>query len=210
MKYVYDILLNFANKGFIYDFYDWNGNDKIINVKKCPVYRVDNNTFIDFLNNKIKLDLDLFKNVNKINYLKNNKIDYIFIICTSNKALGVGVDNNGIIIHKSFLLFDDEDEVLEIISNMKIKEINYQKMKLEHFDFYYSRSDLQKKKYIEEELKKIYESEDFNKLKYIYIECFNEECDNFNDMYNKIINSLKEFSDIHENLYDLLRITYNN
>lgn len=210
MKYVYDILLNFSNKKNIYDFYDWNNDDEIINIKKCPVYKVNSNTFIDFLNNRIKIDLNLFKNINKINYLKNSKINYISIICTSNKALGIGIDSKGIVIYKSFLLFDDEDEILDLSHDMNIQKINYQKLKLEHYNFYYSRSDLQKKKYIEEELNKIYKNEDFNKLKYIYIECFNEKSNDFNDMYNKIINSLKEFSDIHETLYDLLKLTYNN
>ena len=38
MEYIYDIVLNFND--CYYEFYEWNSKDKIINVKKIPVYRI--------------------------------------------------------------------------------------------------------------------------------------------------------------------------
>ena len=40
MNYIYDIVLNF-NKEY-YSFYEWNRKDNIINVKKIPLFLVDN------------------------------------------------------------------------------------------------------------------------------------------------------------------------
>ena len=43
MNYIYDIVLNF-NKEY-YSFYEWNRKDNIINVKKIPLFLVDNECF---------------------------------------------------------------------------------------------------------------------------------------------------------------------
>ena len=44
MNFIYDIVLNF-NKDF-YNFFEWNKNDNIINVKKIPIFLIDNDTFV--------------------------------------------------------------------------------------------------------------------------------------------------------------------
>ena len=38
MNYIYDIYLNF-NKTY-YDFYEWNNNDKVMHIKKIPLFKV--------------------------------------------------------------------------------------------------------------------------------------------------------------------------
>ena len=50
MNYIYDIVLNF-NKEY-YDFFQWNKKDSIINIKKIPLFIVNNDIF-----NSMKYDL---------------------------------------------------------------------------------------------------------------------------------------------------------
>ena len=42
MNYVYDVLVNFKYP-FI-DFYEWNNDDKILNIKKIPFIKVTSET----------------------------------------------------------------------------------------------------------------------------------------------------------------------
>ena len=39
MNYIYDIYLNLNN--ILFDFFDWNKNDKIIHVRKIPIFKVN-------------------------------------------------------------------------------------------------------------------------------------------------------------------------
>ena len=54
MNYIYDIVLNF-NKEYFY-FYEWNKKDNIINIKKIPLFVVDNNTFNMMKYDKVVVD----------------------------------------------------------------------------------------------------------------------------------------------------------
>ena len=54
MTYIYDILLNFNEE--YYDFFDWNKNDKILHIKKIPIYKISDKELIEILNNKIIFD----------------------------------------------------------------------------------------------------------------------------------------------------------
>ena len=59
MNYIYDIVLNFNSN--YYEFYEWNKNDNIINVRKIPVFKVDNQTYYDFKFNDIIVNNDFLK-----------------------------------------------------------------------------------------------------------------------------------------------------
>ena len=45
MDYIYDIVLNFNDD--YYEFYEWKQEDKIINIKKIPIYKIPTNKYLD-------------------------------------------------------------------------------------------------------------------------------------------------------------------
>ena len=45
MIYIYDILLNFCDLNELYDFYEWNPNDNIENIKRIKMVHVARTTF---------------------------------------------------------------------------------------------------------------------------------------------------------------------
>ena len=51
MNYIYDIYLNF-NKD-LYDFFDWNKNDKLIHIKKIPIFKISEENFKMYVHNSI-------------------------------------------------------------------------------------------------------------------------------------------------------------
>ena len=57
MNYIYDIVLNF-NKEY-YNFFEWNKRDNIVNVKKIPLFLVNNDTFKMFKYDNVTVSSDL-------------------------------------------------------------------------------------------------------------------------------------------------------
>jgi len=44
MEFIYDILLNFQEE--YCDFYEWQINDKVLNIKKIPLYKIGNKDYL--------------------------------------------------------------------------------------------------------------------------------------------------------------------
>ena len=64
MDYIYDIVLNFHES--YYEFYEWKSTDKIINLKKIPIYKVSTKTYLDIKNNTTIIDKETIPKPNKI------------------------------------------------------------------------------------------------------------------------------------------------
>ncbi len=158
MKYIYDIVLNFNDK--YYDFYEWNSDDKIINIKKIPLYRVSKEDYLSMKYNDVVI---------------NNKIEDMFLITNTIEVMGILLKKSRV-IKRSSLLLDEEDEILDSIHNMKTTKINfikniYKKRKI------FSRNNIEKKKYINNFFKGINEKENEYLLRYIYYDLYEKEND---------------------------------
>ena len=114
MDYIYDIVLNFQPQ--YYDFYEWKETDKIINVKKILVYLVNNEDYLNLKYNEVVLDKKNLPNQIKM-----------FLITNGLEVMGVLLDNNGKVIKRSSLVFDESDEVLEEKETLKQLSIKYKK-----------------------------------------------------------------------------------
>ncbi len=183
MEYVYDIVLNFRDK--YYDFYEWKKQDKIINIKKIPIYKINNKDYLNIKNNEVI--------INKKTLPKQSKM---FLLTNGKEVMGILLDKK---IKKSSLIFEESDDILEDTSSVKqisilynIKKINKQK--------YISRIQEEKQAYIENYFKKINKQKDEYLLKYIYYELFHKEEKNIDIVHkellktdiNKLYNGIKK------------------
>ena len=204
MNYIYDIILNFSNGNLYYDFFEWKSDDNLINVKKIPIFYVSKNTINDFINSDINVSANFIKNIHGKSIMsKNDQNKYMFICLLSDKekTIGVRFSSNGRKIGVSSMLIDEENDCNTSNSNNYI--INYIKKKTNN-NFFISRDEYLKKKYLKKEIKKIYYDCNYNKLKYLYYEFYNEIIDDNDIMYKSLIDSLNDYSDKHNILYDLL------
>ena len=67
MTFVYDIYVNFQT--IYYDFYEWNKKDKIMHIKKIPIFEVKNDVFQKMIIHENKIDetsFELIKNKTEI------------------------------------------------------------------------------------------------------------------------------------------------
>ena len=169
MKYIYDIVLNFQEN--YYEFYEWKRKDKLKNISKIPLYRVESEDLLILKNNKVKIDKQL------LNQIKNDNKNHKKIIClVSNTKISIGLlfDETGLLLKRSSLIYEEEDEVNNYAKELDITPINYIENK--------KKSNLNELR-LEKEKKEITTSyidntTDINILKYLYYEYFNKECNN--------------------------------
>ena len=202
MNYIYDIILNF-NEEF-YDFYEWNNNDNVINVRKIPVLKVDENTYVSLRNNKIQVSMETIDSLKKNFSLYNEKIEGNIICLVTNgmSAFGVMFNNNGYLIKRSSMLFDEEEEVIdesENIKEVKIEFIKNEKQKSNNI----SRIVKEKQKFIKDYISSL---DDELTLKYIYYDYFEKEEDknNIKEILLSEINN--KWNSKLSKLYDLTKL----
>lgn len=208
MTYVYDLILNFDD--CLYDFYEWDKNDKYFHIKRIGVVRVDSKTYNEIFDNKVVFNNDFFINVfNKCEYYDKKKVKtlpYAFLLTDSYRTMALMLDDELNVSKYSSLLLDEEEEVNNISSRLPVNKLEYNIIEPNKV------SDLtryEKKilNYIERDLNNSYYNKDIEKLKYLYYEYFNRENDNIDDIYNSLLLTLKKYDIKHNNLYKLIKLS---
>ena len=199
MNYIYDIYLNFNN--ILYDFFEWNRNDKLTHLKKIPVIKVDSDVFKKILSYKIKVD-KIF--LNKIKYKtevwkEKNNIKYCALFCTNSNILAIKFDYNGLSYQKSLLFIDEELEILDSIRELKNSKINF-KILIKDKYMVKTRFKLKMEKFISNELNNIND----DKLKYIYYEYKKKKKNKYKMISD--LKSLKNNNIQYKKLYNILKL----
>lgn len=174
MNYIYDIVLNFNKE--LYEFFEWKDDDNLINIRKIPLIKINDDDFVSLLYNKIKIEklvLDTFKKKFSL-YSEEINGNVICIVTNSQRAMGVMFDQLGNLIGRSAMLLDEEEEVLEESENLEETKLLYEINKTQQVNIKLSRVEIEKKQYIENFLNAI---DDIKILKYIYFDYFDREAE---------------------------------
>lgn len=210
MNYMYDILLNFTNSKKVYEFFEWESTDVIINVKKIPIFKIAKETLWDLLNYRIKVDKSFLKKIENtsIVYKQNKKrFKHLAIFSDGSKAIGINLNDNGIVEYKSSMLLDEEEEATYIAEKLQLEKLEYQKLEKLKKEEFITRKEEEEKNFLLKEINLLYKNNDLEKLKYLYIEYFDKKEENIDNIYNKLITSLDSIDEKHEELYQLLKLT---
>lgn len=205
MNYIYDILLNF-NKN-LYEVYEWNKNDEITHIRKIPLFKITTKNLYNILNNKVKIDEDFLKNIYKKTetFLKNkiNVIDYCFLV-TDGKEVVALKSNEKTITGFSKLLYEEELDVLEYSDNIKTIDIKHEILSKINLNIFETRNENNIKKYIFKNINEMINNNDYDKLNYIYLECFNQKLQG--DIKKQIYIDLKDkWDDVYLQIYDFFK-----
>lgn len=187
MDYIYDIVLNFQNN--YYDFYEWKPSDKIINIKKIPVYKVNDENYLNLKYNEVILDRKIIPKQLKM-----------FLVTNGIEVMGLLLDNEGKVLKKSSLLFEEADEVLKEKETIKAMPLKYKKNILKSHNLN-NRLNIEKRQYLENYLSNINIKNDEYLLKYIYYEIYNKEENNINKIYQNLIELVNnDINRLYENV----------
>lgn len=186
MNYIYDIVLNF-NKDY-YDFFEWGKRDTIINIKKIPLFVVDDLTFYTFKDDNVKVSKDFINVIKDKTYTyRGSKLEMASLISNGKEVMGLLFNNNGVLIKKSSLTLDEEEEVLEEIVNNEIYKIDIiknTKIRKENT----LRSIKEKKKFL---IKYINNEKNKTNLRYLFYDYFEREESSIDKIKNILISEIK-------------------
>ena len=210
MKNIYDILVNF--KKIPYEFYEWNKEDDVKHVKKMPSIKVSDITLYDiFYNDAVvsKNFLDQIKDKTEIFFGRTvKKVKYACVIYNDDVALSILLNDNGEIIGKSKLLFDEEEDVLK--EDVPLKEIDYNIIKKSKKISGLTRREAKIVLLLSKYLDKIYENKKNDEIKYMYFECFNKVEEDNEKAYKNLKNEvLKANLNVIETLKTLIKVLKN-
>jgi len=178
MDYIYDIVLNFHDD--YYDFYEWKSSDKIINVKRIPIYKIDTKDYLNIKNNIVTINRNTIPKTNKM-----------FLLTNGIEVMGIIIDNQGKVIKKSSLIFEESDEILEEKDIFKVINLKYIVNRYNK-DKFISRILKEKINYIDLSLNNLDKERDKYILKYLYYDIYNEDSDDIDNIYQKLITLSKE------------------
>lgn len=196
MVYIYDIVLNFNKEKL--EIFEWLEKDDIKYIKKIPLYKVSSNMLKDIINNDVKID------INFCNKIKDN----MFLVSNDKLVLGILINNKGIIEKVSSLLLDEEEEVLKVSERLNEEVILYQIINAKENKLYLTRKEKDMVEELKKELAYLYNNNKIDKLNYYYYEYFNLVSNNKEEVYQSLINSLKNLNSKHIKLYEITKLSY--
>jgi len=190
MKYVYDIVLNFNDE--YYPFYEWDINDNIINIRKTPLIRVTDKCYLDIKYNNVKLNQEFIKTItNQTTLYVTTTKNPICLISNNKEVMGIMINEQEIITKRSSLIFDEEDEALELCNEIKITDITYEKTSPLKINEFSPRIEKQRKQKITNLINELYKTNNLSALKYIYYDIFEKENNNKEELYAQLIEYIK-------------------
>ena len=178
MDYIYDIVLNFQKD--YYDFYEWQPDDKILHIKRIPIYKIASKDYLNIKNHIVT--------IRKNSLSKQNKM---FLLTNGVEVIGVLIDNKGKVVKKSSLIFEESDDILKDKNYIKSINIKYNIDKKNQVE-YISRIKKEKYKYLNNYFNKINKTKDEYFLKYLYYEIFNIDERDINKVYDGLLKYSKE------------------
>ena len=210
MKNIYDILVNF--KKIPYEFYEWNKEDDVKHVKKMPSIKVSDSALYDIFYNDVVVSknfLDQIKDKTEIFFgITVKKVKYACVIYNDDVALSILLNDNGEIIGKSKLLFDEEEDVLK--EDVPVKEIDYNIIKKSKKISGLTRREAKIVLLLSKYLDKIHEIKKNDEIKYMYFECFNKVEEDNEKAYKNLKNEvLKANLNVIETLKTLIKVLKN-
>lgn len=211
MIYIYDILLNFCDCGELYDFYEWNQNDSIENIKRVKLVHIDRNLLDDLIYYDGKIEEEfLLKIYRTCEVYTNRKVkimDYCCLFSDGERVLAIEFDCTGKPIYKSKLLIDEEEEIALLATNLEPLALSFHKTEKILENRFFTRNEIIIRKFLMREVKDCYYKKNYGKLRFLYEEYFEEENSSYQKMMQLLLNSMKNSIDSkHLNIYQLLKL----
>lgn len=205
MNFIYDIYLNFND--ILYEFYDWNKKDKIIHIKRIPLFKVNSKTLRDIVSKKIKLSSSFLSLIeNKTIIYGREKQICACVFTDSDNVVAVMFNLDSLeSTKKSYFLVEEELDILDISVRMDEYSIKYTIVS-EDVPFLKTRKEALEYKFLLKELDNI----DSDLLKYLYFECFSKEENDYKRAFKRIKELLNNSNSLeYRKLYNLLSLIKN-
>lgn len=212
MIYIYDVLLNFNDIDKVYEFYEWNVDDAVDHIKRIPLIKVDTKTIDDFFFGKVVVSNELLEIIyHKTEIFNKRKIvreDYISLFTDGRVVIALEFNKDGLSLCKSRLLLDEETEIANLAKKMDLFDVEYNLIEKYKDNSYLTRNERSIKNYLVNEINSSYQNKNYDKLRYLYVECFGNKKNDIQGMYYSLINSMNNtLNENHLKIYNLLKLS---
>ena len=148
MNYVYDILLNFQD--YAYEFYEWNIDDEITHIRKVPMVRISTEQLEKLNNYRCQITQSFMTKIeNKSEEFTNRSVEkmmYLFLATDTKSITACLLNSKGIVVKKSKLLVDEEEEALIMSKNLPFTSFEIHKLRKQKPKEFETRHDQNMKK----------------------------------------------------------------
>ncbi len=208
---VYDIILNFCD-GRVYEFFEWDKKDGIEHIKKIPLFRVSQKSLSDLLYKKVEVDSHFLKEIEDKTevFSKANEelIEHACLFTDLSRVVAVEFSEKGQNIYKSFLLLDEEEELLDIATSLSTISISYKVKKSTKNTKFLTRREEFIKNYLMKDLKASYTNKNYHKINYMYEECFSYNDKKIEEKYQELLQDLNtNFTNKYLDLFQILKLS---
>ena len=200
MQKIYDILLNYKKNP--YEFYEWSKTDNIDHIKSILCFKIKGDSLYDLINNDAKIDVNFLKIIKDKTELFGGKlvksIEYACIFYSCEVACAFEFYKDGKIKNRSYLLFDEEEDIILSGKLDKVVDIKYEIIKKYDYNDCITRNEAKKISQVTKYMNNINSKDE---IKYIYFECFNEEENDSSIAIKKLKEKIKN---VDNNIIDKL------
>ena len=124
--------------------------------------------------------------------------------------MAIEFDDAGYTLNKSSLTLEDELNINEFTYNVSLEKIDYKVIDSDEV-VKETRQEAKVKKILRLEIDNMYQSKNYSKLKYIYLEWFSKLKNNPEEMYEEMLKKLEgKLTEKEYNIYELIKLSYNN
>lgn len=190
MKYINNINVNFNNE--LFNFYEWLETDNITTINNIPLYKLNANTYLKIINNKIKVEKEFLNEINS----------NICLFCNDYDSICIMFDNEGNSIKYSKLSLDDEAKIYKLILREKTNSLKIKILEPLKYSFHNREINIKLKNIID-----FINDNKTNKdmIKYLSLEWFNKITNNSYKLIDEIKKSNEEEI---ENMFELIKIIH--
>lgn len=208
---IYDIILNFS-EARVYEFFEWDKKDNIEHIKKIPLFRVTSRVLNDILHKKVEMNQGFLKEIQDkteiFSKTTEELIEYACLFTDLSRVIAVEFSEKGINLYKSFLLLDEEEELLDIATTLTVITPNYKIKKSMTNTKFLTRKEEFIKNYLLKDLKVSYTNKNYHKINYMYEECFSYNDKNIEEKYQELVNDINtNFTNKYLNLFQILKLS---
>ena len=113
----------------IYDFFEWNYDDKITHIRKIPVFRINPNDFLKIKNSSFRINNDFKEKIHNktecFNQRKVTTIEYACLFTNAIEVVAILFDKEGNSNKYSNLFIDENTEVIEVCEQLEEEWFSY-------------------------------------------------------------------------------------
>lgn len=206
MRFIYDIVVNFEKDFF--EFYEWEKEDNIVNIKKIPLFLVNNETYKIIKYENVTINSMFVDKIRDKTFAYNKiKIGPSCLITNGMEVIGILCNDKGEVIKKSSLLIDEENEILEEAADIDFYNIDIIKRKKINKNNI-NRRETEKRNFL---IKYISKENNNSNLKYLYYDYFEKENEDIFLIKKELINEIrynwnKRLNDFYETAKIINRI----